>query len=75
MATSTWSTRYQGGTCYALCQETFQFFNPSIAICWKGCDYGTGRVNSDEGRKEAGEMCKRLTAETMYTDKGELDNL
>ena len=24
MATSIWSSRYQGGTCYALCQETFQ---------------------------------------------------
>jgi len=45
-------------------------FNPSIAMCWKGCDYGMGRVNSEEGRKEGVEMCKRMTAETMYTDKG-----
>ena len=20
-------------------------YNPSIAICWKGCDFGVGRVN------------------------------
>ena len=32
-------------------------------------------MNSEEGRKEAGEMCKRLTAESMYTDKGELEAL
>lgn len=25
-------------------------YNPSIAICWKGCDYGTGRVNDPKGR-------------------------
>ena len=50
----------------------FYSFNPSIAVCWKGCDYGTGRVNSEEGRKEATEMCKRMTAETMYTNRGEL---
>jgi len=32
----------------------------------------TGRVNNDEGRKEADEMCKRLAAESMWTEKGEL---
>jgi len=26
-------------------------YNPSIAICWKGCDYGTGRVNDEKGRE------------------------
>lgn len=26
-------------------------YNPSIAICWKGCDYATGRVNNDKGRE------------------------
>lgn len=25
-------------------------YNPSIAICWKGCDYAVGRVNDPEGR-------------------------
>ena len=25
-------------------------YNPSIAICWKGCDYATGRVNDPKGR-------------------------
>jgi len=25
-------------------------YNPSIAICWKGCDYAVGRVNEPEGR-------------------------
>jgi hypothetical protein len=28
----------------------FLSFNPSIAICWKGCDYGVGRVNDPKGR-------------------------
>ena len=32
-------------------------------------------MNSEEGRQEATEMCKRLTAESMYTDKGELEAL
>ena len=25
-------------------------YNPSIAICWKGCDYAVGRVNDPKGR-------------------------
>lgn len=25
-------------------------YNPSIQHCWKGCDYGTGRVNDNHGR-------------------------
>lgn len=25
-------------------------YNPSIAICWRGCDYATGRVNDPKGR-------------------------
>lgn len=25
-------------------------YNPSIAICWKGCDYGVGRVNDPKGK-------------------------
>jgi len=28
-------------------------YNPSIAICWKGCDCGTGRANDLKGRIEA----------------------
>jgi hypothetical protein len=42
-------------------------FNPSIAICWKGCDYATGRVNEEKGRDEARRMCKRFTTESMAT--------
>jgi hypothetical protein len=42
-------------------------YNPSIAICWKGCDYGTGRVNDEKGRDEARRMCKRFTSESMGT--------
>jgi len=26
------------------------FFNPSISLCWKGCDFATGRVNEPELR-------------------------
>lgn len=50
-------------------------YNPSIAICWKGCDYGTGRVNSDAGRKEASRMCKRFTTEVMAVEQGELESI
>ena len=50
-------------------------YNPSIGICWKGCDYGTGRVNNSEGREEAKRMCKRFTSESMLTQKGELESL
>ena len=54
----------------------FKFsFNPSIAICWKGCDYAVGRVNDDKGRDEAARMCKRFTTESMFTRTGELDNI
>ena len=47
-------------------------YNPSIAICWKGCDYATGRVSSDKGRVEAQRMCKRFTTESMSVEQGEL---
>ena len=64
-----WNNRYEGGTCYAACMETFVLYffssfsyNPSIAICWKGCDYATGRVNDPKGRIEAEKMCKRFTS-------------
>jgi len=50
-------------------------FNPSIAICWKGCDYATGRVTTPEGRDEARRMCKRFTTESMATEVGELEQI
>ena len=75
-------TKYQGGVCYAACQETFTFYNPSISLCWKGCDYATGRVNDPDLRSipfilriEAENMCKRYTSEVMWTEKGKLGYL
>ena len=50
-------------------------YNPSIAICWKGCDYATGRVNDDAGRERARKMCKRFTTESMGTEFGELESI
>lgn len=50
-------------------------YNPSIQHCWKGCDYGTGRVNDPQGRDEATRMCKRYTTEAMWTRTGELEQL
>lgn len=50
-------------------------YNPSIAICWKGCDYAVGRVNDDKGRVEAQKMCKRFTTESMSTQRGELEKI
>ena len=50
-------------------------YNPSIQHCWKGCDYGTGRVNEVEGRDEATRMCKRYTSEAMWTRTGELESI
>ena len=50
-------------------------YNPSIQHCWRGCDYGTGRVNDPAGRDEASRMCKRYTTEMMYTRTGELEQL
>ncbi|CAD8160668.1 unnamed protein product (macronuclear) [Paramecium tetraurelia] len=75
MATGGQILRYNGGTCYAMCQDVFSWYNPSIQICWKGCDYATGRVNDPVLRKEAEDMCKRYTAEAMWTKKGELDHI
>ncbi len=46
-------SKYKGGFCYAACQELYNFFNPSVLHCRKGCDFGMGRVNEDELRKEA----------------------
>lgn len=50
MATGGQTIKYSGGTCYAMCQDTFSWYNPSISICWRGCDFGTGRVNDAAGR-------------------------
>ena len=50
----------------------YHSYNPSIQHCWKGCDYGTGRVNEAKGRDEAARMCKRYTTEAMWTQTGEL---
>jgi hypothetical protein len=36
-------------------------YNPSIATCWKGCDFGVGRVIDPKMRIEAQDMCKRYT--------------
>ena len=74
MATGGQIHRYTGGTCYAMCQDTFSWYNPSIHICWRGCDYAVGRVNDPKGREQADAMCKRLTSELMWTSKGELGN-
>lgn len=41
-------------------------------MCWRGCDYGVGRVNDPKEREIANNMCKRLTTELMWTRKGEL---
>ncbi|KAM3144331.1 hypothetical protein pb186bvf_003495 [Paramecium bursaria] len=68
-------TKYGGGTCYPMCQELFSWYNPSISICFKGCDFGVGRVNDPKGRDEAQRMCKRFTAETMWTKRGELEEI
>ncbi|KRX09274.1 hypothetical protein PPERSA_05943 [Pseudocohnilembus persalinus] len=68
-------TRHNGGFCYAACQDSFAWWNASIAQCWRGCDFAEGRVNDPQGREEAQEMCKRYTSETMWTYRGELDNI
>lgn len=34
-----------------------------------------GRINDDKGREDAIDMCKQYTAETYFTDKGELDEI
>ena len=58
------------------CNNYQQFsYNPSIQHCWKGCDYGTGRVNDPQGRDEASRMCKRYTSEAMWTRTGELESI
>jgi len=75
MAFTAWSNKYQGGFCYAACQETFSFYNPSTIVCRKGCDFAVGRVNDEAGREEAQKMCKRFVAEYIWTKKGELDNI
>jgi hypothetical protein len=58
-----------GGICYLACEELFEMFNNSRTFCYKGCDYAVGRVNDPELRKEATEMCKRMTTEAMHTQE------
>lgn len=41
-------TKYDGGICYALCQELYTFYNPATLHCRKGCDFGQGRVNDPD---------------------------
>lgn len=65
--------RLYGDLC--LVRLTTLSYNPSIAICWKGCDYATGRVNDDSGREKARKMCKRFTTESMGTEFGELESI
>lgn len=67
-------SKHKGGFCYAACQELFNFYNPSILHCRKGCDFAVGRVNVPEERPVANEMCKRYTSELYATDRGELGN-
>ena len=63
--------RLYGDLC-VVCISAFSY-NPSIAICWKGCDYANGRANDDEGRDKARRMCKRFTSESILTDAGQLE--
>lgn len=61
---------------HSLCKMEFNIsYNPSIQHCWRGCDYGTGRVNDNQGRDEAARMCKRYTTQSMWTLTGELESL
>mmetsp|Transcript_71855 Transcript_71855/g.83518 ORF Transcript_71855/g.83518 Transcript_71855/m.83518 type:complete len:106 (+) Transcript_71855:30-347(+) len=69
------ANKYQGGFCYAACQDLFSWYNPSIYHCRKGCDFAVGRVEDPKERETAEKMCKRWTAEQMHTYKGELDNI
>jgi hypothetical protein len=57
----------EGGLCYLACEDLFEYYNNSRYYCYKGCDYGHGRVNNPGERKEAESMCKRMTAEVMFT--------
>ena len=75
MTTLAWDTKYKGGFCYAACQELFNFFNPSVLHCRKGCDFGMGRVEDEKLRKEAQDMCKRYSAESYPVVEGTLDKL
>ncbi|CAG9311952.1 unnamed protein product [Blepharisma stoltei] len=57
----------EGGMCYVACEETFEYYNNSRFYCYRGCDFGKGRVNVPKLRKEAESMCKRMTAEALET--------
>eukprot|EP01016_Furgasonia_blochmanni_P032345 TRINITY_DN3338_c0_g2_i5.p3 TRINITY_DN3338_c0_g2~~TRINITY_DN3338_c0_g2_i5.p3 ORF type:complete len:115 (+),score=31.71 TRINITY_DN3338_c0_g2_i5:106-450(+) len=75
MANNAWNNKYQGGFCYAACQETFSWYNPATTHCRKGCDFGVGRVNDSQERLIAQDMCRQYTAETMWTYKGQLEKI
>ena len=75
MSTLFHKNKYEGGFCYAACQDLYNFFNPSTLHCRKGCDFGEGRVNDPAEHKRAEDMCKRYTAELYPVVKGELDAL
>ena len=63
------SSLEEGGICYLACEELFEYFNNSKYFCYKGCDFGKGRVNFPEMRKQAENMCKRLANEVYYTNE------
>lgn len=67
----------EGGMCYLACQELFEFYTNSRFFCYRGCDFAVGRVNYPELRKEAENMCKRMTAEVIDTqeDLGDIKDL
>lgn len=58
---------------FHLVMQAIFSYNPSIKHCWRGCDFGVGRVNDEHERKTAWDMCKRYTTEVYATDEGELD--
>uniref|UniRef100_A0A7S3N1H2 Uncharacterized protein n=1 Tax=Strombidium inclinatum TaxID=197538 RepID=A0A7S3N1H2_9SPIT len=55
----------KGMMCYVGCQEAFEWFNPSIYWCQKGCDYGRGRMSDPTLRVEADKMCQMM-AQSSY---------
>mmetsp|Transcript_6049 Transcript_6049/g.8947 ORF Transcript_6049/g.8947 Transcript_6049/m.8947 type:complete len:102 (+) Transcript_6049:19-324(+) len=57
----------EGGICYIACEELFEYYNNSRTFCYSGCDFAVGRVNDPILRRQAENMCKRLTAESMDT--------
>ena len=50
----------KGQMCYVGCQEAFEWFNSSIFVCQKGCDFAKGRMSDEIKRIEAENMCKMM---------------